>query len=310
MATKPNQLKEDPSSVSPTPVLAEMHSPWRDYTREFILFGLAYGVLVFLALLVPSWRHYLKNILIHSCHGRLPLYCCVLGTGISIVNGCLQQTFLDFKIAGRRVMLFLAFVILTSLCLGGTSNYLQDEYRGARLVAKEDLTEAVNQIDKEKIDQGHGRSEIIQTAPVYGNLKERSLKLAKDITKDLYIHGWQQSTEKSKYLIGPLPKTSEQRYAWCQNRSMYFRYLFLRKVIAIQSEFAQLHIKDENLEAFLSDTATVGPTNNMLSGYMKSPIQPQAIEMVAESLKAMAGKIPTVKQENFLRSPARPLPGY
>lgn len=93
---------------------------------------------------------------------------------------------------------------------------------------------------------------IIETGPVFGNIKERALKLADEIMDDLYMHGWMGGGPQ-KQQVFPYPSHTDANalMQWSQSRSAYFRFRFHSRVIGIRDEFAQLHIRSKELDDVL-----------------------------------------------------------
>ncbi len=131
---------------------------------------------------------------------------------------------------------------------------------------------------------------IIQTAPTFGNLKERAIRLSQEIMEDLYVHGWPQhgwppgsgQQFPRELVFRQMPTKEPERGQWDLARTRVFRFMFLPKVLDIRNEFAQLHIRDNQLDDVVRYTE--GRPENYI-------MLPQEIESVAERLKVMADQI-------------------
>jgi len=67
---------------------------------------------------------------------------------------------------------------------------------------------------------------------------------------------------------------------WVKIRSRHFRGYFFQRALDIKNEFAQLHIRDQELDDFFQYT-----------GIADTLILPQTIESVAQRIKVLADKI-------------------
>ena len=138
---------------------------------------------------------------------------------------------------------------------------------------------------------------IIQTGPVYGNLKGRLIGLALEILDDLCTHGWRSLDIKMKTqcrdsVFGELevvPNSWEQREIWTHARSHFFIYRFLPRVIKIRDECAELHFKNERLDESLN--AIKGSERIRVMTNRELPILPQAIEDISAQLQVLAEQI-------------------
>ncbi len=98
-----------------------------------------------------------------------------------------------------------------------------------------------------------------------------------------------------------MPNTIEGMTEWTRTRSGAFQRRYFDKVLDLRNEFAQLHIRDEELDNFFRYRGMIEQANRQM-GATQSPhqidssIQPMQIERVAERLRALADKIPQAKQ--------------
>jgi hypothetical protein len=132
----------------------------------------------------------------------------------------------------------------------------------------------------------------VQLAPTFGNIKERATKLADDILDDLYRHGWPMPPDyKPRFPVEPMPPPGKATYDWCQNRTDYFRWKFLHPVLDMRNEFYQFHLRDDELDVFLTDEGAVKQPDGTLL-IQRKPDQPMMIIMkideIAKRLKLLA----------------------
>lgn len=135
-------------------------------------------------------------------------------------------------------------------------------------------------------------SVVIQLPPV-GNLKQRAIALSDEIMENLCEHGWgphpssQQLKKWSGRIFETMPKTEEGITQWTRSRSNYFKFRFVKRVIDLRDEFAQLHIREQDLDSFIA-LYREHPLHLMEDRYF---ILPQKIERVAECLIKLAEQI-------------------
>jgi hypothetical protein len=153
--------------------------------------------------------------------------------------------------------------------------------------------------------QRHGTTEpppvIVQTGPVFGNIRDRAIALADDIMRDPCMHGWTGwpkpwtcSPSASAIEQYPRVKTAEdlpRRHEWDLNRSVVFRHFSLKKVRSMRDEFSELHIRNDRLDEILRNEETSNSNSTMTVN-----IDVTDIQQVAESLKIMAGQVPNEKR--------------
>lgn len=135
-------------------------------------------------------------------------------------------------------------------------------------------------------------TEVIKKMPAdmikpVGNLKQRTIELVDGITKDFF-------SESRRYPAPPLdstnPKATEEAHLkWVQNTSEYFKWKYFEKALELRDEFAQLHIKEPDLDYFFKSQASYEGDNRQY----KHPILNWEILKVRDCLKAMADKIPS-----------------
>ncbi len=141
---------------------------------------------------------------------------------------------------------------------------------------------------------------IVMQLPSVGNLKQRAITLSEEIMEDLYRHGWRQypgrKQESSRMPIQQMPTDSEGVMKWTRSRSGYFKFRFFERVLDLRNEFAQLHLRDQELDDFFKYQGMIENANRQLSALpqpqrIDHPILPQEIERVAERLKILADQI-------------------
>jgi hypothetical protein len=133
---------------------------------------------------------------------------------------------------------------------------------------------------------------IIQTAPTYGNLKQRTIDLANEIVSDLYSNGWPLPRGVEPWPgIRPMPTDPKERNRWVHYRSGSFRWKCFKHVVAIRDEFAQLHIHDDDLDQFIEREQNYA--RDLGSNFPTWPdIFPMEIEEVARWLVRLANELP------------------
>ena len=127
----------------------------------------------------------------------------------------------------------------------------------------------------------------IQVLPAYGDLGERAIRLSLDIMGDLHRNGWPlQPWEKAApgYTVAPMTLTGEPFTRWEQQRSMMFRFRFLKNVINIRDEFAQVHIHNEDVDSLV----------NYAQAMPGGVILVLQIQKAAKGLEDAATKIPAI----------------
>ena len=133
--------------------------------------------------------------------------------------------------------------------------------------------------------------------PSVGNLKQRTVDLSNEIMLDLYKHGWRSEQSHPSlpryFVIAPMPVDAKESQQWVLDRSGYFSYFVLPKVINIRNEFANLHSIDPELDGILE---MHGVPQNIdekfyIQGqpfHLRMPILPQEIEQISECLTKLA----------------------
>ncbi len=140
---------------------------------------------------------------------------------------------------------------------------------------------------------------IIQTAPTFGNIKERAVALSQEIMSDLYRNGWPPGPGQQispGFVIQQMPTTGNELSRWIKNRSGYFRWRFFERVLDIRNEFAQLHLRDERLDDFFKYQGMIEQANKQMAAIdpqrqIDTPLLPQQVEEVAERLRVLAEQI-------------------
>jgi hypothetical protein len=142
---------------------------------------------------------------------------------------------------------------------------------------------------------------IIETGPVFGNIKERAIALSDEILIDLYRHGWPgygPPRIQPERVVQQFPGSDSAKTAlWVKTRSGYFRFRLRDRVIDIRNEFAQLHLRSQELDEFLDhekrnddfekQMAALPPQNRVAT----PDIFPPQIESVAKELRVLAEQI-------------------
>jgi hypothetical protein len=108
---------------------------------------------------------------------------------------------------------------------------------------------------------------IIQTATPYGNLQQRAINLAQEIMDELYRHGLPDG--RPMYLgpspgivaVEQKPRNGPAVAEWDSRRSRSFRMRRLDNVRELRDEFAQLHLRDRELDDFLKEIETSAKAN-------------------------------------------------
>lgn len=146
---------------------------------------------------------------------------------------------------------------------------------------------------------------VIETAPAFGNIKERAIALSEEIMQDLYMHGWNERDPRVPHVMPPVEHmkmppaaTVEQMEDWNRRRSNKFRFTFFARVLDIRNEFAQLHLRDKRLDQLVDEEERVAQANEQLAAAGKQGqinILPQEIEEVAERLKVLAVQVPVTR---------------
>jgi len=141
---------------------------------------------------------------------------------------------------------------------------------------------------------------IIQVAPTYGNIKQRAIALSREIILYLTEHGWNVPPGSPLYGqpgIQQMPTGTEELQQWVHSRSSYFRWTFLPKVLELRNEFAQIHLKDQELDDFFSAEGMIEETTHVIAprttqSVLGHDILPQRMERIAERLQVLANQVP------------------
>jgi hypothetical protein len=139
---------------------------------------------------------------------------------------------------------------------------------------------------------------VVIQLPSVGNLKQRAIDLSNRIMDDLYRHGWRNWGDRPQSGPIPIPKMPTEREAvmqWNRSRSIYFEFRFLQPLSDIRDEFAQLHIRDRELDDFFSYRATemesTSRPDDTRIPRLRTTILPLEIESIAKHLALMASQI-------------------
>jgi len=121
-----------------------------------------------------------------------------------------------------------------------------------------------------------------------GNLKDRTISLSADITRDLNRHGWHTPNLIETQLFPgeeiPMPTTPEGVNQWVKARSDYFKFNFLTRLTNIRDDFAKCNYRDPQLDEFFRFL-------DYRIGNEQPDIPVQDIEQVAVRLRVMAENI-------------------
>lgn len=200
---------------------------------------------------------------------------------------------------------------LTQLYISGHDNISSEMLSGLELPPDDWLNKELQKYGKSwRVKNGHiverlpeqnqQQPVIIQTAPTFGNLKQRATALSQEITQDLWMHGWSPPAGQQLppgFVIQPMPKGGREEITqWTRSRSSYFRWKFFDRVLDMRNEFAQLHIRDQRLDDFFKYQGMIEQANRQLAAaqpqrQIDSLVLPQEIEMVAERLKVLAEQL-------------------
>lgn len=141
---------------------------------------------------------------------------------------------------------------------------------------------------------------VIQTGPTFGSLK-RALALSDEIMTDLYKNGWRYGHAIPSRLqilpqsIRPRPTTSEGWRNWNDTCSVAFHSMYYQRVVDIRNEFAELHLRDIELDDFIKgqDMMKQNPSTSILWWTSTPPVE---IESVAERLTILAEELDDQKK--------------
>ena len=135
-------------------------------------------------------------------------------------------------------------------------------------------------------------SQIIMQTPM-GNLKQRATDLSKEIIEELNKKG-EFSPEVKFMNFGsyPIPDKAKDRREWTLLKTSHFKMRFLKKVLDIQKEFAQLHLQDELLNESLESIKQRSDD---------FPILPQEIKNISERLRILAQQEAVIIPESHNR---------
>jgi hypothetical protein len=141
----------------------------------------------------------------------------------------------------------------------------------------------------------HGTTDSVTVEVEHaGNLRDRALDLARDVTDDLYRNGWPPG---SPALPGtpPLPTQGDEAIRWTRSRSRIFRWRCLKRIREIRDDFSKHDYRDRDLDRYLEGEAE----NEQLYGldFEKWPVlNPSEIVRVSESLTKLANDLPARQQ--------------
>jgi hypothetical protein len=154
----------------------------------------------------------------------------------------------------------------------------------------------------QNISQGAGSSlTVVNTGEAKaGNLKQRTYDLASEIMNNLCAHGLDgpncyEFRQKYGRPTVQIPTDPDEIGKWMQNRYLYFRLRYRDRVIEVRDEFAQLHIRDKQLEDFFKYESEMEAADRLIMAKDPSAhpsfMFVQSLEQVALSLRALADQI-------------------
>jgi hypothetical protein len=134
---------------------------------------------------------------------------------------------------------------------------------------------------------------IIQTGPVFGNLRDRAIGLSQEIMSALYQNGWPlQAGQPAPVFNNPTTKAE-----WNSGISGEFRLRYLHRLRDIRDECAQIHLRDPHLDEFFKyeamrqdEATTLRASGKPVPDGMMN-ILPQQIQELAERLRVLADQI-------------------
>lgn len=209
------------------------------------------------------------------------------------------------------------FIILGSLLVGATY------WQGKRNIDEQNRIKSVAEAQEKKLDdryneiktqysQLEGRlisiqnfskhppanltpqqvGEAIRTMAGTGNLKQRTIELAKTIQQGMH------DREQTLFQIQAGASEGDRKNSITipQSLSLYFRFHYLPRVIEVRDELASRGFKNKDLDDFIkNDQMEVAGRQDMLTmGAKISPvvsISPFQIQQVVDALNAMAGQM-------------------
>lgn len=119
---------------------------------------------------------------------------------------------------------------------------------------------------------------------------------------DLYRNGWRLPRDIPSRLriipqsIQPRPTTNEGWRTWNEARSVAFHFMFYQRVVDIRNEFAQLHMKDEQLDDYIKSEEAMKQNPFDKTVWYTSTI-PVKIESIAERLAVLAEETDDQKKQ-------------
>jgi hypothetical protein len=127
-----------------------------------------------------------------------------------------------------------------------------------------------------------------------GNLKERALDLANDMVMDMVRRGYQPPgghidlpNGEKPHLHLPTPAdTKDYQDTWWRNMRHSFRFHFGQRLIEIHDEFAQLHLRDRDLDDWVKEYQYDGNRPDSIM-----PVNAFEVQRLADSLTALANRL-------------------
>jgi hypothetical protein len=129
---------------------------------------------------------------------------------------------------------------------------------------------------------------VVQTAPVYGNLKQRCLELVGQLNEF--------ATERADLMNTRYPHVSELEFnGWRSATDKIFRVRYLRQIKNLRDELGTFHFQDEELDEILeaddrNEEARKIPRRSPFYG--SGWITTVHIRVLGERLAALASRIP------------------
>jgi hypothetical protein len=86
-------------------------------------------------------------------------------------------------------------------------------------------------------------------SPSFGNLRDRTTQLCADITTGM--------PQRAQYVSNAMPEGPNKIHTMIHSLDSWFRWKYLPRVVSLRDEFAQLHIKNADLEQFFDFEAKI-----------------------------------------------------
>jgi hypothetical protein len=162
------------------------------------------------------------------------------------------------------------------------------------------MLEKLLNADAEQFASIEAQINELRATTVGGNLAERARSLARAMMVNLAERGWQPPNGHIDLPPGDTPflhfptqtESADYRNTWFRNMTNYWRFRFGDSVVGVHDEFAQLHIKDRDLDSFVeSYELDVKDLARGITAGARSPVNPYEIQDVANSLVRLADQL-------------------